>query len=197
MSRFLHVLDRFRRPRYDRPPLANAGVGGCRTVACGRPPRCSPRGSWGAASRAISSNRRTRTSTPRSGTACKSTCRRCWTGWPTRVCGSGPERSCPWPPAASALATALGRFPRACRSWSAVGSEDRRAPLSEAQEVLDQVPSGGKLVVFEGAAHVPLDRYDPPLYERTVLELLSRAPQRASSPPRPYTPPSSRDLDLR
>jgi uncharacterized protein len=52
------------------------------------------------------------------------------------------------------------------------GTADRHAPLAEVRELHDRVQSHARLVVFEGAAHVPLDRYDPELYRTSLFRLL-------------------------
>jgi len=52
------------------------------------------------------------------------------------------------------------------------GSADRHALLDEVKAVAGRVRSAAKLVVFEGAAHEPLDRNDPKLYRATLFELL-------------------------
>jgi hypothetical protein len=42
----------------------------------------------------------------------------------------------------------------------------------EVKAVAGRVRSGAKLVVFEGAAHEPLDRRNPELYHASLRELL-------------------------
>jgi uncharacterized protein len=53
------------------------------------------------------------------------------------------------------------------------GSADRHAPLDDVKALAGRVQSGAKLIVFEGAAHEPLDRYAPKLYRASLLELLT------------------------
>jgi uncharacterized protein len=54
----------------------------------------------------------------------------------------------------------------------AAGSADRHAPLSEVTAIYDRVRLHAKLVVFQGAAHVSLDGYDPQLYRKSLFGLL-------------------------
>jgi alpha-beta hydrolase superfamily lysophospholipase len=49
------------------------------------------------------------------------------------------------------------------------GSADR---LEDVKAMAARVPSGAKLVVFEGAKHEPLDRRDLKLYRQSLMELL-------------------------
>jgi uncharacterized protein len=62
------------------------------------------------------------------------------------------------------------------------GSADRHARLDDVKAVADQVQSGAKLVVFEGAAHEPLDRYDAKLYRDSLLELVEAVQRTARNP---------------
>ncbi len=55
------------------------------------------------------------------------------------------------------------------------GSADRHAPLADVVAVFDRVRSHAKLVVVEGATHEALDRKDPLLYAKTLLELLGKS----------------------
>jgi pimeloyl-ACP methyl ester carboxylesterase len=55
------------------------------------------------------------------------------------------------------------------------GSADRNARLPEVKAMYQRIQSHAKLVVFEGAGHQPLDRYDRQLYRATLLELLTPA----------------------
>lgn len=52
------------------------------------------------------------------------------------------------------------------------GSADRHARLSEVEELFGRIRRHAELVVFDGAAHEPLDRYDLRLYETTLLRFL-------------------------
>jgi pimeloyl-ACP methyl ester carboxylesterase len=56
----------------------------------------------------------------------------------------------------------------------ASGSADRHAPLADVRALFDRVRSHARLVVFDGAAHVALDRYDAELYRTSLFELLNR-----------------------
>jgi uncharacterized protein len=53
------------------------------------------------------------------------------------------------------------------------GSADRHAHLDEVRALANRVKSGAKLVVFEGAAHEPLDRKNPELYRSSLMDLLT------------------------
>jgi uncharacterized protein len=53
------------------------------------------------------------------------------------------------------------------------GSADRHARLDDVQSLFRSVQSHAKLVIFEGAAHVSLDGYDPELYANTLFEFLA------------------------
>ena len=55
----------------------------------------------------------------------------------------------------------------------ATGSADRHARLEDVQAVLGQVESHARLVVFRGAEHVSLYKYDPELYAEALLECLN------------------------
>jgi len=63
----------------------------------------------------------------------------------------------------------------------ATGSADRHARIEEVQALFQQVESHARLVVFRGAEHESLCRYDPELYEQALLECLS-----GDSPPGQY-----------
>lgn len=52
------------------------------------------------------------------------------------------------------------------------GSTDRHAHLDDVTALFDRVRLHAKLVVFEGAAHVSLDGYDPQLYRSNLFALL-------------------------
>jgi alpha-beta hydrolase superfamily lysophospholipase len=52
------------------------------------------------------------------------------------------------------------------------GSADRHARLDEVKTLYHRVESHAKLVVFEDAAHVSLDQYDPELYRSTLFEFI-------------------------
>ncbi|MHB0958925.1 MAG: alpha/beta hydrolase family protein [Pirellulaceae bacterium] len=54
------------------------------------------------------------------------------------------------------------------------GSADQHAHLSDVKELFSQVEWHAQLIVFDGAAHEPLDWYDPQLYESTLLRFLKR-----------------------
>ena len=53
------------------------------------------------------------------------------------------------------------------------GSADPHARLAEVTAMYERIQSHAKLVVFEGAGHKPLDRYDRPLFRATLLEFLT------------------------
>ncbi len=61
------------------------------------------------------------------------------------------------------------------------GSSDRHAPLADVRALFDRVRSHAKLVVFAGAAHVALDRYDARLYRTSLLELLHAGSRHGTS----------------
>ena len=83
------------------------------------------------------------------------------------------------------------------------GSADPYARLSEVTAMFQRVQSHAKLIVFNGAGHQPLDRYDQPLFRATILKLLE--PARHTNPPVATrkrvprglgaTPPSSKSLN--
>jgi alpha-beta hydrolase superfamily lysophospholipase len=52
------------------------------------------------------------------------------------------------------------------------GSADQHARLSDVQELFDQIEWHAQLIVFDGAAHEPLVRYDPQRYASTLLRFL-------------------------
>ena len=52
------------------------------------------------------------------------------------------------------------------------GSADRHAHLDEVTAMYTRVEPHAKLVVFDGAQHVDLDRVDPELYRTTLLDFL-------------------------
>jgi len=52
------------------------------------------------------------------------------------------------------------------------GSADRHARLDEVTTMYRRIQSHAKLVVFDGAQHVDLDRADPVLYRTTLLDFL-------------------------
>jgi alpha-beta hydrolase superfamily lysophospholipase len=54
------------------------------------------------------------------------------------------------------------------------GSDDERAPTNEVKELSDRVPGPTDVVVFEGASHQLLFSFDPHLYDRTLLQLISQ-----------------------
>ncbi len=54
------------------------------------------------------------------------------------------------------------------------GSTDQHARLCDVKDVYDQVASHAQLIVFDGAAHVPLHDYDPRRYEATLLDFLGQ-----------------------
>jgi fermentation-respiration switch protein FrsA (DUF1100 family) len=60
------------------------------------------------------------------------------------------------------------------------GSADRHAPLADVRALVDRVRSHAKLVVFTGAEHVALDRYDATLYRASLFDLLKAARAPAS-----------------
>jgi pimeloyl-ACP methyl ester carboxylesterase len=80
----------------------------------------------------------------------------------------------PVAPAEVAPCRAVRAIPEAVPVVIAVGSADRHAPLSDAQAVFRPVQSHARLVVFEGAAHQALDRWNATLYRKALLELLAR-----------------------
>ena len=54
------------------------------------------------------------------------------------------------------------------------GSADRHAHLDEVTAMYRRIESHAKLVVFDGAVHEALDRYDPRLYRTTLFRFLER-----------------------
>ena len=56
------------------------------------------------------------------------------------------------------------------------GSADQLAPLRDVTAVYRQVESHAKLVVFDGATHEHLNRYDPSRYATTLLAFINQAP---------------------
>lgn len=54
------------------------------------------------------------------------------------------------------------------------GSADQHARLSDARELFGQIERHAQLIVFDGATHEPLVRYDPQRYESTLLPFLER-----------------------
>jgi alpha-beta hydrolase superfamily lysophospholipase len=54
------------------------------------------------------------------------------------------------------------------------GSADRHAHLDEVTAMYRRIESHAKLVVFDGAEHVDLDRADPELYRKTLLDFVDR-----------------------
>ncbi|HEV3342360.1 MAG TPA: alpha/beta fold hydrolase, partial [Pirellulales bacterium] len=63
----------------------------------------------------------------------------------------------------------------------ATGSADRHARLEEVRDMHRRVADHTRLIVFEGAEHVDLDRYDPGLYRQTLLESVGLAETPGSS----------------
>ncbi len=57
------------------------------------------------------------------------------------------------------------------------GSADPHARLPEVTAMYKRIQSHAKLVVFEGAGHKPLDRYDRQLFRATLVEFLTPAKQ--------------------
>jgi pimeloyl-ACP methyl ester carboxylesterase len=55
------------------------------------------------------------------------------------------------------------------------GSADLHARLAEVTAMYERIQSHAKLVVFEGAGHKPLDRYDRQLFRATLMEFLTPA----------------------
>ena len=55
------------------------------------------------------------------------------------------------------------------------GSADRHAHLDEVTAMYRRIESHARLVVFEGAEHVGLDRADPDLYRTTLFNFLDRS----------------------
>ena len=53
------------------------------------------------------------------------------------------------------------------------GSADSHARLDDVKTLFQRVQPHAKLVVFEGAAHEPLDQNNPDLYQRTLFEFLA------------------------
>jgi len=53
------------------------------------------------------------------------------------------------------------------------GSADSHARLDDVKTLFQRVQAHAKLVVFEGAAHEPLDQNNPELYHRTLFEFLA------------------------
>ncbi len=54
------------------------------------------------------------------------------------------------------------------------GDRDQRTTLAESRALFDQALAPKKLWVVKGAAHVDLQKYDPPGYARRVLPFLQR-----------------------
>ena len=54
------------------------------------------------------------------------------------------------------------------------GSADRHARLADVKAMYWQIESHAELIVFDGAAHEGLDRYNPPLYQTTLLRFLEQ-----------------------
>ena len=67
----------------------------------------------------------------------------------------------------------IGSIPPGVPVTVITGSADRHATLDDVKAVAGRVQSGARLVVFEGAAHEPLDRKDPKLYRTTLFDLLT------------------------
>ncbi len=66
----------------------------------------------------------------------------------------------------------LARIPQNVPVVFLAGSADRHAPLAEVKLMCRQIESHAQLVVFEGAAHVGLNDYDPRLYRATLFRFL-------------------------
>jgi hypothetical protein len=62
------------------------------------------------------------------------------------------------------------------------GSADRHAHLDEVTAMYRLVESHATLVVFDGAQHVNLDRYDPQLYRTALFHFLQRQQPAAAGP---------------
>ena len=58
------------------------------------------------------------------------------------------------------------------------GSADRHAHLADVKCMCRQIESHAQLVVFSGAAHEALDRYDPKLYRATLFRFLNQKRRR-------------------
>lgn len=78
-------------------------------------------------------------------------------------------------------ATRLLSIPHSVPITIATGSSDPHARLIEVRAMYEQVADHARLVVFQGAEHVDLDRYDPALYSKTLLEFIGRHEDQSSS----------------
>jgi uncharacterized protein len=54
------------------------------------------------------------------------------------------------------------------------GSADRHARLEDVRLLFDRVQTHAKLVIFDGAIHQSLDRYDPDRYRATLFDFLTK-----------------------
>ncbi|MHB0961136.1 MAG: alpha/beta hydrolase [Pirellulaceae bacterium] len=68
----------------------------------------------------------------------------------------------------------IAKIPEDVPVMIVTGSDDQHARLSDVRELFGQIEWHAQLIVFDGAAHEPLDRYDPQLYESTLLRFLKR-----------------------
>lgn len=71
------------------------------------------------------------------------------------------------------LADHIADIPETVPIVIAAGSADRHAPLDDVKALYSRVQPHAKLVIFDGAAHEPLERYDPVLYRRTLFDFLA------------------------
>jgi alpha-beta hydrolase superfamily lysophospholipase len=92
--------------------------------------------------------------------------------WATVLLPVDPERISPY--------QHVAKIPETVPVVFLAGSADRHAPLADVRALFDRVRSHARLVVFAGAAHVALDRYDPELYRTSLFELLNRGSTHAS-----------------
>ena len=73
----------------------------------------------------------------------------------------------------SRMRNTLAKIPEDVPVLIVTGSADQHARLSDVKELFSQVEWHAQLIVFDGAAHEPLYRYDPQLYESTLLRFLN------------------------
>jgi pimeloyl-ACP methyl ester carboxylesterase len=68
----------------------------------------------------------------------------------------------------------LAEIPKTVPVVFITGSADRHARLAEVEAMYRRIESHAQLIVFDGAVHQDLDRYDPRLYRATLLGFLER-----------------------
>lgn len=70
--------------------------------------------------------------------------------------------------------THISKIPASVPVLILTGSADQHARLGEVEELFERIESHAELIVFDGAAHVPLCHYDQKRYESVLLRFLEK-----------------------